>query len=135
MLLKSLVAFFVLALATCPSAMAIEDTLENRSAQADHLIESSASRAFIERAIEDVAASLPADRRALLEAMVTKHLDFEKVLRATMVKHFTPDELKALSNGSPVGRPALSKVRDYVADLMQAMQAEAVKAKAAAQKE
>jgi hypothetical protein len=54
----------------------------------------------------------------------------EEITKSAMIKHFSADELKALADfySSPVGKSAMSKMGDYMADIMPAMQAEMIKA-------
>jgi hypothetical protein len=137
---RSLVAFFLLALATCSSAMAIEDTPENRAAQADYYLQIMPPRDLLEDLSEKVAASLPAEFRADYKAMMTKHLDihaYTQVIRSALVKHFTAEEIKALVDfyRSPLGKSVMSKFGTAMADATPAIQALLVKAVAAAQKE
>jgi len=49
-----------------------------------------------------------------------------------MIKNFTADELKALADfyGSPVGKSAMAKFGNYMADVMPGMMAEVQKAQA-----
>ena len=55
--------------------------------------------------------------------LMTKHLDLGKlrlILRDSMVKNFTAEELQALANfyGSPIGRSAMKKFGQYMVDAM-----------------
>jgi Uncharacterized protein conserved in bacteria (DUF2059) len=129
---KSHVVFFVLAVAMCPSAMAIEDTPANREAQATYYLQTVPMRLFLEDTIEKLAASVPAEHRAAFKTMMTEQLDAEvltNVAHSALLKHFTPDELKALGDfyGSPLGKSAMAKFGDYMAEVMPAIQAQIMK--------
>jgi hypothetical protein len=118
--------------AACPFAMAIADTPENRVAQADYYLEQSRPILF-ENAVEEIASTLPGGERDLFEAMATRHLDMDhltQAMRAVLVKHFTPDELKAqaLFYGSPLGKSVMSKSVAFRADMMPTMTAAILRA-------
>jgi hypothetical protein len=137
---KPHVVFFVLAVAMCPSAMAIEDTPANREAQATYYQQTTPLRILLEDTIEKLATSVPAERRAAFKTMMIEQLDADvltNVAHSALVKHFTPDELKALGDfyGSPPGKSAMAKFGDYMADVMPAIQAQFMKSIAAARKE
>jgi hypothetical protein len=118
--------------AAWPSAMAIADTPENRAAQADYYLEQS-TPALIEHAIEEIAATLPGAERALFEDMASRHLDMGQLtqaMSAVLVKHFTPDELKAQAvfYSSPLGKSVMSKSAAFRADMMPTMAAAIMRA-------
>jgi hypothetical protein len=69
----------------------------------------------------------------MFKATMNKNLDIAAVTKATydaMVKFFNADELKALADfyGSPVGKSAMRKFPDYMAEVMPTLQDELEKA-------
>ena len=115
------------------SARAVEDTPANRAAQADYYLQ--ASRTLDDLLKESFEALPPGDRELL-----TKHLNMDaiaKEMRASVIKHFTADELKALGDfySSPHGKSVMSKFGAWMNDFMPAMQREFEKAAAAVQRE
>jgi hypothetical protein len=118
--------------AACPSAMAIADTPENRAAEADDYLKQSLPSLF-EDAIEAIAATLPGGERALFKAMASRPLDMDQLrqaMRAVLVRHFTPDELKAQAvfHRSPLGMSVMSKFGAFSADMMPSMTAAIMRA-------
>lgn len=123
-----------------PAALALEDSAQNRAAQADYYLRTTPPKALFEDMADKVGASLPESQRAQFKALMTKHIDIEaltKAMRGALIKSFSADELKALGDfyGSPIGKSAMSKFGNYMAEIMPAMQAEMAKAISAAQSE
>ena len=89
---------------------------------------------------EKIAATLPADQRDSFKTLMNKNLDMNvltNVMRTAMIKNFTADELKALGDfyGSPVGKSAMAKMGNYMADAMGPMMDELKKAMAITQEQ
>jgi hypothetical protein len=116
----------------------IPDTPENRQKQAERYLLAIPPKTLI----EDIAVSMAAARGAASEREKIVHtlisqLDFDAVNRAiknSLVKVFTADEIKAMADfyGSPAGKSAMSKTREYMTDLRPAVQVELAKAQAKA---
>jgi len=109
------------------------DTPETRRKEADRYLQAVPPKAMFEDMADKMAVNLPADQRAQFKQMMTSQLDIAALTKAmtdSMVKHFTTEELKALADfyGSPVGKSAMRKFGDYMADVMPAIQAEMMKA-------
>ena len=73
--------------------------------------------------VKKMSAQIPVEARQLFIDLMTKHVDIDKftsIIRDSMVKNFTAEELQALANfyGSPVGRSAMKKFGQYMADAM-----------------
>lgn len=120
-------------------AVAIEDTPENRMAEANRYIEVSRLETLMADVSNKLAETLPPEKRAMFVSMMTKHLDMVRLTAATkqaMVQTFTADELHALADfqNSPVGKSAMSKMGNYMSllmpQMMQEIQAAALKAQA-----
>jgi hypothetical protein len=89
---------------------------------------------------EKIAVTLPENQRPIFITLMTKNLDMNAVanlMRAAMIKNFTADELKAIADfyGSPIGKSAMTKYGNYMADAMGPMKVELAKAMAATQEQ
>jgi hypothetical protein len=116
-------------------ANAEPDTPETRRREAERYLQATPPKVMFEDLADKMAANLPPDQRAQFKAMLTSNLDIPAVTKAmidSMVKRFTTEELKALADfyGSPIGKSAMKKFGDYMADVMPTMQAEIMKAQA-----
>jgi hypothetical protein len=118
-------------------ADSIADTPENRRHQAERYLQATPPKVLFEDMAKKMAMNLPpADRDKFIQ-LFTSQLDIAALTKAmtdAIVKHFTAEEIKALADfyGSPVGKSAMSKFGDYMAELMPVMQAEIAKAQAKA---
>ena len=130
----------VAVLALSCSAWALDDTPENRLAQADRYIRATPPKEMFQDATEQMSKNLPPVDRQKFKDLMARHLDISALttaMRDGMVKHFTADELKALADfyGSPVGKSAMKKFGVYMAEVMPSIQAELAKAQAKANRE
>ena len=122
------------------SALALDDTPENRAAQADYYLRVVPPQALMNEMTSKLATALPEDQRPTFVTLMSKNFDVNALadlMRASMVKNFTADELKALADfyGSPIGKSAMSKMGQYMADAMPRMIAEMQKAQALTQQQ
>jgi hypothetical protein len=122
------------------AAFAIEDTPQNRRREAERYMQATPPKELFADVAEQVAKTVPPERRQALKDAFTKYLDMDaltKAIKDAMVKNFTADELGALADfyGSPVGKSAMKKFGVYMADVMPALQAEMVKAAARANRD
>jgi hypothetical protein len=86
--------------------------------------------------MEKISTAMPPDQRGMFVSLMTKQLDFKaltEAMRGAMMKIFTADELSALADfySSPQGKSAMSKMGDYMAELMPIMSAQMAKAQGA----
>ena len=114
---------------------ALEDTKAQREQEAARYLKATPPKEMFEDMAEQVARNMPPDERANFKAILVKHLDIEaltQIMKDSMVKNFTADELKALADfyGSSVGKSAMKKFGTYMADVMPSIQAEVLKAQA-----
>ncbi len=121
-------------------AVALDDTPENRAAQADIYMHVRPPQSALNDITDKLAATLPANLRTIFHEMMTKNLDMtvvNDVTRNAMIKNFTADELKGLADfyGSPVGRSTMAKMGTYMTDVMTPMMAEVKKALAITQEQ
>jgi hypothetical protein len=121
-------------------AHALEDTQANRTTQADYYLSVVPPQGVINDMAEKLSATLPEDQRSTFKTLMTKNLDLNAVanlMRTAMIKNFSADELKALADfyGSPVGKSAMAKMGNYMADAMTPLMAELMKARALTQEQ
>ena len=137
---KLFAAISISCLAFALPVLALEDTPENRAAQADHYLQAVPAQTLINDMSEKMAATLPEDQRHIFITLMTKNLDMNAVtnlMRTAMIKNFSADELKAIADfyGSPVGKSAMTKFGNYMADAMGPLKVELGKAVAKTQEE
>jgi hypothetical protein len=118
-------------------AQAIIDTPEARRQQAMRYLQATPPRALFEDMAKKMAANMPPSEQQQFIQRFTSQLDIDALTRAmteALIRRFTAEELKALADfyGSPVGKSAMSKFGDYMADLMPVVQAETQKAQSKA---
>jgi hypothetical protein len=116
-------------------AQAIADTPENRQQQADRYLQATPPKELFTTMAQKMAMNLPPSERDKFIKTFASEIDMDaviKAMRTAIIKHFTAEEIKALADfyGSPVGKSAMSKFGDYMADVMPALQAEVMKAQA-----
>jgi hypothetical protein len=132
--------FIVALLAMTLPAAALEDTPENRAAQIDRYLTAIPPKALFDDMINKMVQQMPPEHREGFRSLMLKNFDFNVLttsMRAAMLKVFTADELAALADfySSPLGKSAMSKMGDYMAQVMPAMTAEIGKATQATAKE
>lgn len=118
---------------TVTPALALDDTTANREEQADNYLRAVPAEPLMKEMATKVAAKLPESQRDDFIATMTKNLDLKVVtdlMRDSMIKNFTADELKALADfyGSPIGKSAMAKMSNYMADIMPRLMVELQKA-------
>lgn len=111
--------------ALAPVAFALDDSTENRAVQAERYLAAVPPQTMLNDVSAKMAETLPEEQRAEFNALMTKHLDIERIsaaIKAAMVKTFTADELKALADfyGSDVGKSAMAKMGAYMSEVMPA---------------
>jgi hypothetical protein len=121
-------------------ALALDDTPENRAAEADRYLAVVPPQELFQDISSQMARNLPPDKRQQFIDLMTKHLDLAAVvknMKDAMTKHFTAEELKAFADfyGSPAGKSGMKKMGAYMAEAMPAITAEIIKAQAKANRE
>lgn len=114
-----------------------DDTPAARRREAERYLQTTPPKEMFANLAEKTAMNMPPADRQKFKETLTSALDIDALTRAmldAMVKHFTVQELKALADfyGSPVGKSAMAKFGDYMADVMPTIQAEMMKAQAKA---
>ncbi|NEU97442.1 DUF2059 domain-containing protein [Bradyrhizobium uaiense] len=121
-------------------ALALDDTPANRGEQADNYLRAVPPQSLMKEMAVKVAATVPESQRSAFVAVMTQNLDLkavEDLMRGSMIKNFTADELKALADfyASPIGKSAMAKMGNYLADAMPKMMVELQKALALTQQQ
>ncbi len=122
------------------SALALEDTPQNREKEADRYLTTVPTKELMADMVNRMAQGMPEGQREQFLNLMTKSLDMDaiqKAQRSTMIKVFTADELAALADfyASPTGKSAMGKMGDYMAELMPVLMAEITKAQVNIQRE
>lgn len=114
-------------------AFALEDTPENRKIHAERYLVAVPPREMLATLAQNMAETLPETGREEFMQVMTKHLDIQAIttiIRDSMVKHFTADELQALADfyGSALGKSALKKMGVHMSEVMPDVQEEVLRA-------
>lgn len=123
----------VLLIVSAGVALGVEDTPENRAAEAERYMEVSAPQQMLDEVVTQMSAMMPEESRAEFVDVMTRKLDFEAIEKAmvdAMTRIFTADELRALADfhSSPVGQSAQRKMGRYMAAVMPVMRDEVFRA-------
>jgi hypothetical protein len=132
-MMKKSIAATVAILLLCAVAWALDDTPANRGQQADRYLAAMPVKEMLANMVAQVSKNIPAKQRQAFRDMLTKHLDMpalEKVMRESLAKRLTADELKAMADfyGSAVGKSAMKKLNACMGDFVPAVQLEMMKA-------
>ena len=108
---------------------ALTDSPDGRAKEADRYLAVTPPKDVLADMVENIAKTMPEDQRGPYKELMFKHFNIgamEKAMRAALVKNFTADELKALTDfyGSDVGKSAMKKMGVYMADVMPTIEAE-----------
>jgi len=112
---------------------AIEDTEANRVKAADRYLAATPISELMTDMVEKMGENQPPEKQAWIKNVMTNLMDFkalEKIMKTTMTRTFTADELNALADfySSPSGKSAMKKFGTYMAATMPPIQAEVMKA-------
>jgi len=105
----------------------LEDTTKNRISEANRYLSVMPPKDMFADMVQKMTVQIQEDKRQLFTDLMHKNIDLEmltSIVREAMVKNFTAGELQALANffGSPVGRSAMKKFGQYMADAMPRIQ-------------
>jgi hypothetical protein len=105
------------------STAPMADTPENRKIAADSYLKAMPPEEMLQNMTANMIQRMPAEtKEQLLKAIKDKDLvaNIRRVTETALIKHFTPDEMNAMSNffGSPAGKSARSKYSAYMGDVM-----------------
>jgi len=110
----------------------LPDSYGNRLAAAERYLQVASMKDMMRDAITETAKNLPQKVRKSYVILMSKRVHvnvLERAALASMVNHFTVDELNALADfyGSKEGRSAMKKFGAYMADVMPVIQQEMIK--------
>ncbi|WP_316415594.1 DUF2059 domain-containing protein [Mesoterricola silvestris] len=113
--------------------MAVEDTEANRLKAAERYLAATPVSELMNDLVEQMGKNQPSEKQAWIKTVMTNCLDMkaiETIMRKSMIKTFTADELNALADfyASPYGKSAMKKFGLYMADAMPETQQEIMKA-------
>jgi hypothetical protein len=134
--MKKSIAAAVVVLLLCAVAWALDDSPANRTQQADRYLAAMPVKEMLENMAAQMSKNLPTEQRQAVKSLLT-NLDvpaLEKVMKQSLLKHLTADELKAMADfyGSPVGKSAMKKLNVCMGDFVPAVQTQMMKAQAKA---
>jgi len=117
---------------TGPGTLALDDTQENRLAQAERYLHACPPEKVLLDHLESKARSLPERSREKLRKAYVDHIDWDaitKITRESLIKHFTADELRAFVDSDGVVVPSSEKHRQeaYSADVVPRIERELLK--------
>ncbi len=115
------------------AAFAMDDTIENREAQALRYLNTTPPKEMMADMVEQMSANLPQESQKAFKDLMLKYFDMKVLTTLTlkaMIKNFTADELSAMADfyGSPPGKSSVKKLGSYLADIMPGIQNELRKA-------
>jgi hypothetical protein len=115
------------------NAFAIDDTIINRRNEAEKYLKVMPPNVMFDDMATKMARNLPSEYQNMFMDLMKKNLDIDavaKLMKDSMVKYFTADELGALADfyGSPLGQSAMKKFGAYMAYAMPKIQEEILKA-------
>lgn len=130
-------AFLVLTIfiATSYSSLvhALEDTPENREAEAHRYSEAMEVEGMMGDMAEALSMNFPPERREEFKKFMLEYVDYgalEQANTEAMVRHFTAEELQALADfhSKPIAKSAMKKLGPYMAEFMPFVEAEMMRA-------
>jgi len=115
------------------SSFAIDDTPENRLAQIERYLAAVPPDELFHDMTTNVSMNFPPEDRAAIREFMTEYVDIDvltEAMVASMLNHFTADELKALADfyGSELGKSAMEKFGPYMAEVMPVIESEVLRA-------
>lgn len=121
---------FVAAILCVVSAVAFaQDTSTTRETAADRYLRVVPMSQLLNDTFSEMSKQLPPEKRAEFMRqmkLVVRADSLERIARASMIRHFTTEELNALADfyGSRNGASAMKKFGAYMAEVMPAIQSE-----------
>ena len=114
-------------------AESVPDTRGNRRAAALLYLQAVPMRHIVDEMAVQVSMQLPEDQREIFVELMTSVIRWdvlEQAMLASMVRHFTVQEINVLAEfqGSPEGQSVMKQFGGYMADLMPTLQQEMVRA-------
>ena len=111
------------------SALALDDSSENRLQQAERYIAAVPPEAIMKDVTNSVSMNFSPEKSKEFRARLLEYLNIKtlsRAMKASMVKAFTADELAALADfhEMPIAKSAMQKMGLYMADVMPTVHAE-----------
>ena len=105
----------------------IEDSKENRLTEANRYLSVMPPQDMLIDLVKKMSAQIPKEKQKSFNDFMIKNMDLDRfslIIRDSMVNHFTAEELAALADfyGSAIGKSAMSKFGDYMAEAMPQLQ-------------
>lgn len=121
-----LITLFI-AIGLTAHCFALEDSPENRSAQAVRYLTAVPPAELISDLSANMVKNMPKEQASKFSEIMTKKLDikaFSEAMKKSLIKVFTANELKALADfySTPEGKSSMKKMGVYMADLMPEIQ-------------
>ena len=118
----------------------IEDSTANRISEANRYLSVMPPKYMLIDFVSKMSAQIPEEQQKTFNDLMIKNMDLDRfslIIRDSMVKHFTAEELAALADfySSPLGRSAMSKFGDYMAEAMPQIQSIMIEAAQKTQKQ
>lgn len=118
---------------TASNAFALEDSPKNRAIQAERYLTVNSPQDIFRDIAERTKDSLPTDEQQTFIDLLTKYLDLdvlEQAMKASLMSHFTAEELFALANfySMPGSKSAMNKMGIYMSDVIPVVHDEMIKA-------
>lgn len=131
--MQRVVKAIAILLFVCVPSFAIDDTVANRTAQADRYMEATPPKEMLADMVGGMAEKMPASQKKALQELMLKYFDIDdyaKDMKDALIKHFSADELSALADfyGSPMGKGIIKKMKVLTAEIMPKAQAQSMKA-------
>ncbi|WIO74057.1 DUF2059 domain-containing protein [Porticoccaceae bacterium LTM1] len=122
------------------SALALDDSKENRIQQAERYMATMPPEELMQDMAKNVAMNFPPDQREEFRELLLKHVNINTLsdaMKVAMVNAFTADELAALADfyAKPIAKSAMQKFGVYMAEVMPVVQAEVLRAVGEMEKE
>ena len=123
---------FAVVLLVGVSAVALDDTPENRAKQAERYLKACPPKKLLMDQLEVRSRGLPEKNRERLRKAWAEHIDWHaitKIAREALIKHFTADELRSFTDPDGVVLPPAEKHRQeaYSADVVPRVERELLK--------
>ena len=127
--MKNLLSILLLATAILASAVQVQaaDTKDDRIAATREYLKAVPVEGLASDLTAEMMKNVPEEQRTKVAEVLKKALEpkfLESITLMAMPKHFTADEIKALTRfyASPEGASVMSKLGAYTADIMPALQ-------------
>ena len=128
-----MVSLIMCALFLSAPVLAAEDSQAEREAAVDRYLAVMPPEEMMEDMAQAMSMNFPPDQREGFRLFILEYVDhgaLEASSRDAMIRHFTADEINALTDfySQPVAKSAMQKMGPYMAEIMPVVQAEIMRA-------